>query len=284
MLIDAFLSAYENKKSDFGGEVADKPFKPFDVIGEADKFLSEKRVNPIPDLNTIYRVSGLSKLCPVRESLRSSSNQLDSVEVDSVLRKTFDFGTGFHSIVQNQWFGKAGWLVGDWRCKRCGDIHRNTVMPKRCLHNLSCSSDEFDYIELELESKEHFLTGHPDGILRLDGVDYVMELKTSNSKMYEFIKTVRRKPLDAHREQVNMYMFLLKKQHGVIIYFDKDNSQWMQFYEKFDSSLVEKQLKKIAVTKKMISDGVVDFEHRICPKSDCAAAKACSVRKLCFVK
>lgn len=280
MLIDAFHTAYNPKKG-FGEELVEKAFIPFNLIEAADAKLSEKRESPIPNMDTVYRVSGLSKMCPVEEVLRYKNKIIGFNSVDSKLRKTFDFGNAFHSVAQNTWFGKFGWLVGDWICTNCGEKYLDQVMPDHVCDKCG-RDDKYHYVELFLEAKEEFVSGHPDGILRLEGVDYLMELKSSNNANFEYIKNFLRRPLDAHLDQIQMYMYLLKKKHGLVVYFNKDTSEWMQFYVYFDQSRVTNQIGKVKDTKDGIKSGVVPFEKRICKVKTCDRAKKCSVRNLCF--
>lgn len=279
MLGDSLKFAY-NRVS-FGDDILKKPeFVPFNFIEEADKRLGEERQKPIPDTDTIYRVSGLSKMCPVDECLRHNNKIVAKEKIDHRLKKTFDFGNGFHFVVQNTWFGDFGWLLGDWVCTNCGKKFSNQTKPKQCV---GCSeSNSFHYVELSLKSEKDFVTGHPDGILVVNGFEYVMELKSSNSKSFNFITEISRKPLDAHLDQINMYMYLMNKERGVIIYFDKDNSEWAQFHIKYDNARVEKQLNKIRLTKLGIKEKTVPFEHRICANKNVERAKNCPSRALCF--
>lgn len=277
MLFDAFSDAYGWKKEK-GFEVEEKAFIPINLIAKADELLNTTKSSPYPTMETKYRVSALSRLC-VRQEVLRYIHKINGVEkINHITQKTFDFGSGFHFIVQNQWFGKWGWLYGDWLCTGCGKKYLNQLMPKQ---KCSCGSDNpYHYIELSLESSDHFLTGHPDGILKIDGQDYLMELKTSNKIYYEKIKGDK-VPLDAHRDQINMYMFLLGMKHGLVIYFNKDNSDWMQFYEKYNEKRVEKQLNKI----KLIKEGIEKREapkERICESKTCSAAKRCPIRDICF--
>ncbi len=255
------------------------PFIPFDLISAAEKRLTTEEDIPIPDMNTLYRVSNMSRMCEREEVLRHLLKVKATKKVDSKLQKTFDFGHGFHYIVQNKWFGAWGWLEGDWRCQSCGAKHVKQLRPSKCQN---CNSSEtFEYIELELENIEHYLTGHPDGILVLANYRYLLELKTSNTKYFQWIRDVRRMPLDAHLDQVNLYLFLLGIQRAIVVYFDKDTSDWMQFHVMYDKARVERLLEKIRTVKNGIQLGEVP-PRKMCDKPGCARAMGCSVRNQCF--
>jgi hypothetical protein len=278
MLVDIFKKAYGSKD-----ESEDKtfvPFNPFNFIEAADRLLTTKRQIPIPDKDTIYRVSGLSKMCPRQEVLRYLHKVEYSETINPTLQKTFDFGHAFHSVVQNNWFGKFGWLHGDWKCTNCGSVYKNQLKPDHVCNK--CGHDDmYQYVELSLADEKNFLTGHPDGILIIDGFEYVMELKSSNSKMFQYITGVLRRPLDAHLHQINMYMFMLGKKRGVVIYFDKDTGAWVQYHVLYNQDVVDDQLGKISTTKQGIARKIPP-ENRICPNSSCDRAKVCPVRRQCF--
>jgi len=282
MFVDVFKKAYGSNDVNDHLDKEFIPFNPYNFTLEADKLLTTNKPIPIPDKDTIYRVSMLSNLCPRREAIRYLHKIEYSETINSTLQKTFDFGNAFHSVVQNNWFGKFGWLHGDWKCTNCGSVYKNQLKPdhvcNKCGHD-----DTYQYVELSLEDKENFLTGHPDGILIVGGFEYVMELKSSNSKMFNYITTVLRRPLDAHIQQINMYMFMLGKKRGVVIYFDKDNGFWTQYHVLLNQDVVDVQLKKISDTKTHIARKTIP-DDRLCSSYSCDRAKSCPVRKQCFNK
>lgn len=280
MLSDAFKRADEKEEFGVVIEKSAAQFRPFDLLNEADKRLATHRVVPPPDINTKYRASGISKMCPVQEILRHRNKVSLQDNVDAKLRKTFDFGNGFHFIVQNEWFGKLGWLVGDWICTKCGHIHKRQLIPAQC--GKCCGKECFHYVELELDGAT--FTGHPDGILNIEGVDYVMELKTCNSKNYEYIVNFSKKPLPSHKDQISIYMDLLGIPRGFIIYFDKDNSEWFSFYQTLDVNIVSALKRKDSLVKHGIKNphSPLPLEARVCSGKSCEKARKCPVRNLCY--
>jgi len=254
-------------------------FVPFDLLAETAHRLSKSEPLPIPTMDTLYRVSNMTRMCEREEVLRHNLKREATKKVDAKLQRTFDFGNGFHYIVQNNWFGLWGWLEGDWLCTSCGEKHLKQLKPSNCR---KCkSAEQFHYIELELESIQHFITGHPDGILVVGGHRYTLELKTSNTKYFQYIRNTMRRPLDAHLDQVNLYMFLLGIYRAIVVYFDKDTSDWMQFHVKYDKQRVERLLGKIKTVKDGIQLGSVP-PRKMCDKIGCARALSCPVRIECF--
>ena len=67
--------------------------------------------------------------------------------------------------------------------------------------------------------------GHADGKLRISGIDYLLEIKTINSRGFSSLK----EPKEAHKMQMMAYMKSLKLQWGIIIYMDKDTSRLCEF-------------------------------------------------------
>lgn len=262
-----------------GHGVAEEVFIPFDLLGESEQRLTKVEPDPIPNMDTVYRVSNMSRMCEREEVLRHLLKVQATKKVDAKLQRTFDFGNGFHSVVQNNWFGLWGWLEGDWLCMSCGEKHLKQLRPSNCR---KCGNAEsFHYIELSLQSLKHFLTGHPDGILVLQQHRYALELKSSNAKYFQYIRDVLRRPIDAHLDQVNLYMFLLGIYRAIVVYFNKDTSDWMQFHVKYDKARVDRLLEKIKTVKNGIQLGIAP-PRTMCEKIGCARAMGCAVREQCF--
>lgn len=252
-------------------------FQDFDVLAEADALLSTTEIKAPPKEGQTFRASGLSKMCPREEVLCFLHDIKRTVKIDSRLQRTFDIGESFHSLVQNKWFGKWGWLIGDWSCanRRCPNVWKNQKKPQAC----SCGSQEFFYDELTFGPTQG-ITAHLDGIVEKNGFRKVVELKTCNSKVFKFLTEVRGDALEQHKDQINTYMWISGVKVGTIIYLDKDESNWKQFPQHFDQARMDALLGKIRAAHEGMKTKTPP--RGICEKKDCARAKSCSVRDLCF--
>lgn len=129
-------------------------------------------------------------------------------------------GTITHMIVQ-RWLGMAGILYGDWLCPRCGKRKRGKLGTQTCKR---CGG-EMIYEELTLEHPHLKLSGHPDGILCIDGKYIGFELKTKSQKVVDGMV----EPIDTHvAYQTACYAVMLALTRGIklreyaIFYLSRD--------------------------------------------------------------
>lgn len=253
------------------------PEAEFNFLLEAEKRLVSQKIVPIPTADTKYRISGLSKMCP-REQVLRARYQVEKKEIiDAKLQRVFDFGHAFHSMIQNEWFGRWGWQWGSWKCDNCPTVYTESYRPEKC----KCGSSGFVYVEPVVADPQHNLTGHCDGIIKRRGQKYVVEFKTANSQVYQFL--VKNQPLKDHVDQINLYMHYLGIAQGFILYFNKDDAAWKVFPVKLEPERVRKLLRKIEIARKALSDPKESIPlNEMCSTADCSRAKVCSTRKLCF--
>jgi CRISPR/Cas system-associated exonuclease Cas4 (RecB family) len=113
---------------------------------------------------------------------------------------TFETGTALHVLTQNL-------------CERAGILEQR---------------------EVPILSTKHKIIGHADGIVKIDGVRYLLEIKTINMRGYA---TVVKQPMHSHKVQMHAYMGPLKLKWSIIYYICKDTGQIrehvIQFDEKF---------------------------------------------------
>lgn len=260
--------------------VAEKVDANFDLVSSMNLMLpSESQLPPpVPDQN--YRVSHVVKLCPREEVLRHINKTPKPEKIDAKSRRIFDIGRAFHTLVQNEWFGKWGWLQGDWECTGCHQRQLETIRPKCCKN---CFKSEFFYHEPEPSHPTLGITAHLDGILVNGGKKRVLELKTTHSMQFNLVSNVNRRPQDAHRKQIQMYMFLTGIKDGIILYFNKNESTVHHFDEVYDHKIVDQMLDNLAKARDGMRKKVVPSE-KICESKSCARAKQCPVREICFSK
>lgn len=75
--------------------------------------------------------------------------------------------------------------------------------------------------EFKVVNDDPPIFGYCDGMLKLDNEEIVSEIKTMNSESFEYSKA-KGKPRSSHLMQLLIYMKILKKAKGVLIYENKN--------------------------------------------------------------
>jgi hypothetical protein len=130
-------------------------------------------------------------VCPLRMAYERLT-----VEDDPIVYRNFtqdyylNVGTTAHLLLQ-YWFGRTGYLVGNWTCANCKTAYRFSVKPKKCR---SCKHTEFLYHELG--GKTDNIRWHTDGVYKIGDYYYVLDFKTTGD--YQ---------LDMHRKNKNVFPY-----------------------------------------------------------------------------
>lgn len=248
---------------------------PFDILDLIKEKLNSTRIVPPPTPDTIYRVSSLVRMCPRQEVIRHRLKHEAVERIDHKLQRTFDIGSAVHWWLQNKWFGPWGTLVGIWKCSSCAKTFKG-VMPMKC-----CTDQrDFVYEEFSLEDKNYGITGHIDGVLATPDLK-ALEIKTCNSMQYQMITSKRKDAMEAHKDQLQLYMYLTGIKSGIVLYFEKDQSMIFDFRYEYDQPRVDRILNTLQNTREAMRTGVLP-PRELCPSKDCARAKQCPVRAECF--
>lgn len=115
----------------------------------------------------------------------------------------FDIGSAFHLIVQNL-------------CARAKVLER---------------------AEVAIVDRKLKIIGHCDGIVKIDGVRYALEIKTINSRGF---LELRKSAKDAHLRQLHAYMKALGLEWGIFLYYNKDTSEVKEIVVPFDQAFYVK--------------------------------------------
>ncbi len=89
-------------------------------------------------------------------------------------------------------------------------------------------------------SKKLRILGHADGVVKIEEVTYVLELKTINSNNFRQITA----PKDAHKQQAHAYMKVLGLKWAIVLYLEKDRHQFKEYVIPFDPTFYEKHVAK----------------------------------------
>ena len=129
--------------------------------------------------------------------------------------------------------------------------------------------------------KTNFLSGHTDGILQINGVRKVLELKTCNSKSFKYLVGFRKAANENHVAQTQIYMHEFNVKAGLVVYINKDDSTWAQFPLVYSEAAVQKLISKPV----QIRNGILSRtppKREKCEKIDCYRAQSCPMAKRCF--
>ncbi len=105
--------------------------------------------------------------------------------------------------------------------------------------------------EVPVENRDYEIKGHTDGIIRVNGVDAVLEIKSMNSN--RFYSCYEPKP--DHLIQVNIYMFCLGIPRGCILCECKDNQELKEFYVRQSPEVLTPMLEKIRFVQACVRAG-----------------------------
>ena len=243
------------------------------------------QIDPPPDEDVQFRMSGLEKLCPRMYALAVRDQfSLRTVE-GAEKRWIMGTGTAFHTQFQEDYLQTLGEVFqGWWRCRECGRVHQGEKLkgmlshkwipkPKMCgtMPNGrdECQSDDFEYVELEFEDKEHRITGHCDGVLVWlpDDIE-MLELKTINERGFNYVDPkMGGKPRGGHVIQVNGYMWGVEEL-GVtrtrVVYIKKTYDPLIQVLAEH---VIEKKQDYVDAIRQMLKDSLeavlVQVRHRL---------------------
>lgn len=113
-------------------------------------------------------------------------------------------GTTVHNSIQAI-MDRSPWLIQDWKCFACGNLHTFCTKPKRCK---KCKNEALQ--GREHEYKDDILVGHLDGALLLssDAID-ILDYKTTSVRKFELPGYL---PDMGNVRQIEAYAALKKEQ------------------------------------------------------------------------
>jgi len=217
------------------------------------------------------------------------------------LENVFDYGNSVHTKYQ-RWLTEMGVMWGKWYCKECGDTWIGDT-PEACP---VCKSTKFKYREVPFVSEDLMIAGHSDGIVSMDGVYKMIEIKTigigtlrfdayslfdryqkENLTLDELWWNIKR-PFASHIRQGQMYLHLsqmLYPELGVdeiiFIYEWKPTQDVKEFSVKYNPELISNILK----TAEVVVDAVRNPMPPATPEwatKDGKKCGSCEYRNTCW--
>jgi len=167
----------------------------------------------------VFHPSQLYYMCPRQEVLkRILPVELVPPETKEMMTYAkFHIGHAMHSWYQNKYLGPMGVLIGSWQCLRCGVVVDGlypTDIVSECAHG---GKHLWEYVEPPVYSAEWNIRGKCDGIIMQNNARCVIDMKTSSP---DWFKKMTR-PWPSAKYQVEIYMWLLGIQQGLLLYIDK---------------------------------------------------------------
>lgn len=236
-----------------------------------------------------YHPSQLYELCPRREVLNHFFPVPYADTITPELQMIFDWGTAWHWMVQNHYFGPMGVLYGAWRCNTCAKVMKDCFMPNPCerCHGVRewkppRRGGYWTYIEPHVYQKEWNVPGHGDGILILDrqlgGRRTLLEIKTMNGYQWEKL----RGPDEKHVFQTNIYLWCLEFDECWITYWTKDAKQAKPktYLIRFDPNVIAEAKRRIDLHRRFFPTRTMC--DGICKSDQDKHAVKCAQRGPCF--
>jgi DNA-directed RNA polymerase subunit RPC12/RpoP len=235
-----------------------------------------------------YRIVGE----PINYKGRSASFRLENI---------FDYGHSVHAKYQ-RWLQEMGILWGKWSCKECKNEWLSDT-PAECPN---CHSKRIRYKEVPLVSEELMIAGHSDGIVLLNDVYKMIEIKTvgigtlrfesydlfdkyqkENLTLEELWWHIKR-PFSTHIRQGQIYMHIAKQVYPeldineiIFIYEWKPTQEVKEFVVTYNPELISNTLLVADLVASAVkSDTVLDRPDWA--KQDGKTCSACEYRSTCW--
>lgn len=123
----------------------------------------------------------------------------------------------------------------------------------------------------------------PDSIIEIDGLKYIVEIKSMNTFLYKHA-AVSSNPHPHARHQIQLYMHLTGIHHGLILIEDKNTQEFEVFKVEYDYKEVLPYLDRLIEINAQYKDLVEsNIQPRgLCSKENCKRAENCNMRFACF--
>ena len=195
------------------------------------------------------------------------------------LLRVFDHGHMIHDMYQNDILAKAGCLYGKWKNKDNPSMITEGFYP----------GERWEYQEPRMKWPEKRMSGYVDGVLFIDGKWYVLEIKSSNSNSFKYIKSVSKFPRDYHIKQAMLYCFAPNDleecgeiEGAIILYVNKETGEEMDFFIKKDMSIIYPILTDIQTAIEAADAKLLPNRLEDCKTQRSKFAKECVACDFCF--
>lgn len=204
--------------------------------------------------------------CDRRSWFRIRGVEPDKIPTpDRQLQFAADIGTACHRMIQSnlQELLGDGWINVEEYLKKLNPEYTYKCTP---------SEESYEYfVDIEYPPVRFAC----DGIICIDGIDYLLEIKSCDPKTWEELTG----PKEEHIDQVYAYSALLKLKHVIMLYIDRQYGR-MKFYEltipEYKQEEVETRFKYVMdmVEKNIAPEGLPKGD-KWCQPNYCPYYKKC---------
>ena len=253
------------------------------------------------------RSSQIARLCPWEEYFKSKHYKEPVMKTTPMTREldlTFTLGTFVHEYLQSVVIGPLGFLKGEWVCVSCGQSQKDCYYPDECTY---CAGGTFHYEEYALFDKDLRLSGHVDGLICQNRMDFVflaleegvpekdivipsdlpeklkhLEIKSANEWSYKSVLSNMEIP-EYYRIQSCAYQHMLGIDETLFLYINMNNKKMMVVPYRAEPDLWEASKDKIrTVWEAVDNDCPPPPSTRSCLSLKDKRAKECPFAFECF--
>jgi len=164
------------------------------------------------------------------------------VNIDPDVQRKFDNGHYMHDRYSD-YVRMTGKLLGCWECKSCGKVVGRDVLvgiPDPELTDYSCTDcgdGKFKYREVRVNNDEYQIAGSVDAVF--DNGDELIVVDFKSIKFSGFSDLPSKGPSPAYIVQIQIYMWLLGLNKGIILYECKDDQRTKEYEFERDESIID---------------------------------------------
>jgi hypothetical protein len=196
-------------------------------------------------------------------------------EPNPELMRIFQMGHSVHAMYQDDILGPAGVLYGVWN--RWNEKKEKWETDR----GFKPEGKGWKYQEPRIRSRG--VTGHCDGIIRVDNRWFALEIKSSNDQAFRFRKKVKHEHLRQAQIYANLGFvdFPEVEVDGIIfLYVNKNTSEEKEFVVPKDSEIIKDVLIGLDTYAKAIK--TKSLPPRQCLRLNSKRANSCPVKEHCF--
>lgn len=239
------------------------------LIWAIEKYLSKEHAESRPD-DGYYHPSGLSD-CARLEVYKKMG--FKGGKHSPKLIRVFNNGSYVHTRIQ--WYlGEMGVLKGFWFCPQCATKYWG--LKKDHPENKCTREMEPEYKEVPIQDDEIMMRGHADGIVVLEGQEYLLEIKSINDNGFKNLTEA----MEHHRVQANLYMKNRGLKAVIFLYECKNDQNLKEYIVPFNPTLNVKYEQVMRSATEGMKSRVLP--ERVCKTQADAKKRWCEACELCF--
>jgi len=229
-----------------------------------------------------YHPSQLYDMCPIEQYFfrKDPLPQLENLGLPT--RRVMAAGSNAHDYFQQYELGQAGLLYGVWECPACDwKTDDFEPMPKKCE---KCDCPWIRFKETRIHVEEYNIVGHYDGLLKVDGDFYTLEMKSKTKDRFgKIVKPDRREIF-----QASIYdKYNIADTKGIVFgYICRERYYFKTVFVDRDEKAVAQAIERIELIEESLEKDTVPLNInptcRRCAKCDSQRAKACPYNKECW--